>query len=413
MKRIVFLLGVLISFHAYSSWAPFGPEGIHANKIEFVIDNNANWAICHDQGLYLYDLVNQNWTDHPTTLPVLGAAYLDGTKILVIMGDGSFSDGIYAYNPATEEYEPELFFKDTQYSVLDYEVDSSRVYMVIFRYRLGESELLCMSASGDTASCSGKLPFRPKRLFHDCLGHIHVLSNDTAYQVFRDSSILRLIYPVEIDRFRKTLSDCVASSGDLLFFRKTDRTNLGVEFYHINKKTSQRKHLTNANDEAKMKMLRRNSDDNAFLMMSSIPDGREAFQQWSWVKKVLYKPNTSTLHKINDVLCVFNTADYTLELYTLQGEFTSKLKLQVQNTNAGRWTTEIYIDDIDQKAYTSFLKNGKMTLYRIDLNNGDLKRITTSRHMYPQKVKVHNNFLFYLYDLPGEGDNKHMFRQKL
>jgi len=105
MKRIVFLLGVLISFHAYSSWAPFGPEGIHANKIEFVIDNNANWAICHDQGLYLYDLVNQNWTDHPTTLPVLGAAYLDGTKILVIMGDGSFSDGIYAYNPATEEFE--------------------------------------------------------------------------------------------------------------------------------------------------------------------------------------------------------------------------------------------------------------------------------------------------------------------
>jgi len=311
------------------------------------------------------------------------------------------------------EYEPELFFQDTQYSVLDYEVDSNRVYMLIFRFSRAESELLCMSVTGDTASCSGSLLFRPTRLFHDCLGNIHVLSNDTVYQVFRDSTILRLIYPAEIDRFRKTLFDCVASEGDLLFFRKVSRNKLGVEFYHINRKTSQRRHLTNANDEAKMKMLRRNRDDNALMMMSEIPDGREAFQQWNWVKKVLYKPNTSTLHKIDDMLCVFNTADYTLELYTLQGEFTSKLKLQVQQTNAGRWTTEIYIDDIDKKAYTSFIKNGKLTLYRIDLNTGELKRITSSRHMFPQKIKIHNSFLFYLYDIPGEGDNKHMFRQKL
>jgi len=309
--------------------------------------------------------------------------------------------------------EPELFFKDTQYSVLDYDVDSNRVYMLIYRFRLAESELLCLSISGDTASCSGSLPFRPTGLFHDCLGHMHILSHDTAYQVFRDSSILRLIHPAEIERFRRTLSDCVASAGDLLFFRKLSRNQVGVEFYTINRQTSQRQHLTNANDEEKMKMLRRNPDDNAMMMMSHIPDSRDAFQEYAWVKKVLYKPNTSTLYKTDNILCVFNTADYTLEFYTLNGVFSAKLKLQIQETNDGRWTTEIYIDEIDQKAYTSFLRNGKLTLYRIDLNNGDLKRVISTTHMYPQKIKVHNNFLFYLYDIPGEGDNKQMFRQKL
>lgn len=311
------------------------------------------------------------------------------------------------------ENEPELFFKDIQYSVLDYAVDSNRVYMLIYRFTRAESELLCLSISGDTASSSGSLSFRPVGLFHDCLGHIHILSNDSAYQVFRDSSILHLIYPAEIDRFTRTLSDCVASSGDLLFFRKLGRDQLSVEFYTINRLTSERQHLTNANDEERLKMLRRNPGDNSLLMMSRIPDGREALQEYVWVKKILYRPNTSTLHKIADIFCVFNTADYTLELYTLGGEFTSKLKLQVQAVNDGRWTTEIYIDDIEKRAYTSFLKNGRMTLYRIDLNNGDLKRIAGTPHMFPQKIKVHNNFLFYLYDLPGEGDNKHMFRQKL
>jgi len=314
--------------------------------------------------------------------------------------------------------DPVLFFKDSQYSVLDYEVDSNRVYMLIFRFTRAESELLCLSLSGDTASCSGTLSFRPVGLFRDCLGHIHVLSNDSAYQVFRDSSILRLVFPAGIERFQKTLSDCVAASEDLLFFRKTSRDQLGMEFYFINKKTSERRHLTNADDEEKMKMLRRNSEgrisnDQALLMMSSIPDGRETFQEWMWVKKILYKPNTSSLHKIDDMLCVFNTTDYSLELYTLSGEFTSKLRMQVQETHDGRWTTEIYIDDPERKAYTSFLKNGAFTLYRIDLNTGDLKRLVTATHMYPQKVRVHSNHLFYLYDIPGAGDNKHMFRQKL
>ncbi|MFH1936090.1 MAG: carboxypeptidase-like regulatory domain-containing protein [Bacteroidota bacterium] len=76
--------------------------------------------------------------------------------------------------------EPELFFKDTQYSVLDYEVDNNQVFMLIYRFRRAEAELLCLSLSGDTASCSGSLPFRPNELFHDCLGHIHVLGHDTA-----------------------------------------------------------------------------------------------------------------------------------------------------------------------------------------------------------------------------------------
>jgi len=314
--------------------------------------------------------------------------------------------------------EPVPFFKDRQYAVLDYAVDSNFVYLLIYRFTRAESELICLSISGDTASCSGSLHFRPQSLFHDCLGFIHVLSNDSSYQIFRDSTLLRLIYPTAIDRFNRTLSECVASAGDLLFFRKESRTKLEVEFYTVNRITSERQHLTNASDEEKMSMLRRNSDghmgnDNALLMMSSIPEGRDAFQEWMWVTKILYKPNTSTLHKISDRLCVFNTADYTLELYTLSGEFTSKLKMQVQDTRDGRWTTEIYIDEIEGKAYTSFLKNGRMTIYRIDLNNGDLKKVISASHMYPQKVKIHNRFLFYLYDIPGKGDNKYLFRQKL
>ncbi len=105
MKAILFLIGMLISMHVYASWDPIGPEGIRANKVCFAINNQSQWVICHDTGICIYDPGTQLWTSHPSTLPVLDASYLDGTKIMVIMGEGTFSDGIYAFNPASGEFE--------------------------------------------------------------------------------------------------------------------------------------------------------------------------------------------------------------------------------------------------------------------------------------------------------------------
>jgi hypothetical protein len=116
--------------------------------------------------------------------------------------------------------EPLPFFKDNKYSVLDYEVDSNRVYMLIYRFRMVNSELLCKSVNGDTIAHSGILPFKPTGLFLDCMHNLHVLSDDSAYQVRRESDHLILYYPAEITRFRSVLADCVTSTDSLLFFRK-------------------------------------------------------------------------------------------------------------------------------------------------------------------------------------------------
>ena len=98
----------------------------------------------------------------------------------------------------------------------------------------------------------------------------------------------------------------------------------------------------------------------------------------------------------------------------MRGELTSKLKMPVHDIHEGSWTTEIYIDNIDHKAYTSFLtKGGNFTLYRINLNTGELKRILSADHGFPQKVSIHHNFLYYVYDTPGEGDNQRLYRLKL
>lgn len=106
MRRHLLILGILISFQIHATtWEHFGPEGIIANRICFFLDNHPHWGICHNNGLCLYDLVSHSWTDHPTTIPVLDAFYLDGEKILVIMGNGTDSDWIYRFIPASNQFD--------------------------------------------------------------------------------------------------------------------------------------------------------------------------------------------------------------------------------------------------------------------------------------------------------------------
>jgi len=308
---------------------------------------------------------------------------------------------------------PELFFKDDKYSILDYEVDSSLVYLLIYRFRLAKSELLCKSLDGDTVARSGTFSFKPTGLFLDCLGSLHVLSQDSVYQVSLQKDTLILPYVFDIQKFYSTLFDCAASTDEWLIFRKESSDHLTVDFYRIHRKTSQKEYLASVRDEAKMQMLRRNPSDYYFLQLDTIPDGNRNMAEWAWVKKILYKPNSSVLYKIGDTLTVFNTTNGSLDLYDLNGWFNSGLTIPIQQTGAGDWTKEIYFDDIAHVPYTSFLKNGKFTLYRIDLNTGELKVMLSALHAFPFKPKVHQNFLLYLYDIPGTGDNQHLFRQKI
>ena len=47
------------------------------------------------------------------------------------------------------------------------------------------------------------------------------------------------------------------------------------------------------------------------------------------------------------------------------------------------------------------------------MNTGTMKNRATLVHQYPEKVRVYNDFIYYLYDEAGDPDNKMLFRQKM
>lgn len=322
----------------------------------------------------------------------------------------------------------ETIFKDIHFAVLDFELDSGFVYLLVYKNNLSRAEVICRTPGGDTVATSGPFPYRAKRLVKDCLGYLHVFSSDSVWQLFRRGEKLLLIHPVSAKKYLEVLDDCIASTSELLYFKRTTDKGLGTEYYTVDRKTNQRHVFGQVRDEKKARMLRRNPEDAWMLMSPGQPDqsaasvsessgdmksAQNATAEWHWIRKIIYPPIKSFLYRIGEFICIFNTPNKQMEFYDLQGNYSYKIELKLPASGEGRWTNDILIDNITLKVFTTYLKNGLLSLHEIDLNSGELTKTITVEHLYPQKLRVFDNYLYYLYDIPVSPDNKMLFRQHL
>ncbi len=376
------------------------------------------------------------------TIPIFMIVSHLGFKTKRILLDGtSNSMTIYMDREIRELKEVEIranriepFFKDEHYTLKDYEIDSGFVYLLVYRNRISKEELICKNLEGDTVARSGILSFAPISLLKDCLGFLHVVGTDSVYQVFRMDKVLRMIHSVGMAKFNDVLANCVASTNQVLFFKKMISLGQGVQYYGIDRITKKRQVLTQVVDEQKVKMLRRNPEDT-WSLISSQPDylpqvtdlGRDEpdisieeldrfkkeFNAWNFTHKILYRPVKTALYKIGKFICIFNIPAQNLEFYDTDGNFSYKLKINIELINDGRWSGDIFLDENQSKVYTTFLKSTGTGLYRIDLNTGDLHKILTLIHPFPQKIRIYKDKVYYMYDVLGDPDNKILYRQSL
>jgi hypothetical protein len=353
----------------------------------------------------------------PATLVITHVGYQTKT---VVIDQTSFSMVLYLLPEMKELPEVEIranaheaFFRHDQFAVMDYEIDSGLVYLLIYRQRLANGEVICKRPEGDTVARSAVCTFAPNKLFRDCMGYMHLLSSDSGFQIHRRGEILTLVHPVSLKRFDDVLKNCVVATSTTIYFRKVTDHGLGVEYYGVDRKTLARRTVSTIVDQERAAMLRRNEEDAGLLWKTRQPDSRDDFVTWNYVQKILYRPIKSAIFRIGGYICIFNTPDRQMEFYDPEGNYSYKISIQSDKVNDGRWTTEIYIDEKTAKVYTSFLRNGSCSIYSINLNTGELKKRVTVLHAYPEKINIYNGYIYYLYDVAGDPDNKMLFKQRL
>lgn len=107
IKVLAVVAIALNSFSARATWNLLGPDSIVAYNVCFNVDNMNNCIICTDDGFWIGDSQFSNWEHyHVKHLPVWDACYQSGFNILLAIGNGDNSDGIYIFNATTHDLYP-------------------------------------------------------------------------------------------------------------------------------------------------------------------------------------------------------------------------------------------------------------------------------------------------------------------
>lgn len=106
MKKQTILFLFLMPCLAFGyNWTLMGPSGIKTYDICFNGGSAGYTVICTAAGICVNDGPGASWNTYSNGgMPAWEAIYFDNTDILLVMGDGSFSDGIYKFNLFTHQF---------------------------------------------------------------------------------------------------------------------------------------------------------------------------------------------------------------------------------------------------------------------------------------------------------------------
>jgi hypothetical protein len=102
MKKLILFVALFVPvlLSGYN-WNPFGPPGIVANSICF----SKHTVICTSTGIYVDDGPGYTWNSYKyANLSAFEAIPFDTDNMLLIMGNGTFPDGIYMFNLTSHSF---------------------------------------------------------------------------------------------------------------------------------------------------------------------------------------------------------------------------------------------------------------------------------------------------------------------
>ena len=104
-KLVLIILTLLISTFAFAyEWDSIGPSSVEVNNFNTVFYNVSLEILCTSDGILINE--GDNWAEYTSGgLPAWSAVGLDPNNILVLLGDGSWSDGVYKFNLTSHQFD--------------------------------------------------------------------------------------------------------------------------------------------------------------------------------------------------------------------------------------------------------------------------------------------------------------------
>ncbi len=252
-------------------------------------------------------------------------------------------------------------------------------------------------------------------LYRDPFNNLHLLAQDTAYQLYFDEEDIQLLYPTDKATFLKVFPEFLRVYQDKIILRQFAFEDQALMYYFYQPADSSVNRIW---AQATAEVYR---EVNGWMTRIRItPTGKSStnFDLFNaderFIKMAFYAPIFCPLEIVKDTIYVFNFNNGLIETIGPEGYPVKSPTLMNFYTFPG-WQKKIYADQATNKVYTQFMDKGITVLREVNLKTGLLKKeeIRIPDFAYIRKILVHNGYLFFLYQEKHYPKFQRLYRMEL
>jgi hypothetical protein len=240
---------------------------------------------------------------------------------------------------------------------------------------------------------------RGENLYRDPFNNLHLLTSDTAYQVYYDGKDLQLLYPNDVKKFMASFPEFLELYHNKVLLRQYDFEDQALLYYFFNPEDSTfQKFWAQATPEVYRKV------DGLMSSIRITPDGKgtSMFNLFNsderFIKMAYYAPIFCPLEIIRDTIYIFNFTNGLIETYGPRG-FPADTPTAITFHKTDDWQKKLFNDQATGKIYTQFVRNGISELREINIKTGQLmpQIIKIPNFPFITKLMIHDGYLYFLY----------------
>ena len=301
-----------------------------------------------------------------------------------------------------------ILTQNDDYSVIDFAFDQNYMWMLGYiNNQANRQRLFLANPYGDTL-CSISVKSAEK-LFNDAFENVHLVTRDSAYQLFTPGDSIILLYGSGRKIFDLTMEGILCGFDNKLVYKDYIPTRYNMSLYYLTAEDNQRHHLTYIADTVGFMSAKQDRIRDAALRRWNIPELanmwttiRSGVKQGSKMASVVFPPIPMELFTYNDSLFVLNFLKDSLLCYSPDGKYVRSAPVDFHKEERlfgiDYKELEFVTDPITYKVYLTERRIARWILHPFDVETGKLlPEILLPDFAGMTGIKAHNNAIYFLY----------------
>lgn len=316
---------------------------------------------------------------------------------------------------------PYTVYSSHKVSVSDYEIlADDKLVLLTYPKRLKKGSAIEL-VEGQKTLHQYEIPDVATELVRDFRGNAHLVCSTDVLGIIPQKNDL-LIARSDKAYFLKYVAPIIDSNSTKLYFSNFNELYPAFEYYTYDQLDSAYSKIIAIEDELMMELYRSEFKwvDVRTKIWAKEKENETGIDAEIWVganyftKSLYYEPLYAPLFHRNDSVFVFDYYKDLLFTYDYKGDLIDSVSIyhHYQPKKSG-WKKELIQDDQTGQIYALFERGGLSYLGFVNTNTGEINERIQLEFKYAEEVKVHNNFVYYIYRPFESTQKKYLYKEKL